>query len=359
MKKIIPLLFITFAACTTLPPTVQYDVVLKNDETGTKNYGPASSDLERCDLLRAALKDAQANDTILLGAGRFECDGPNKGTVLFPENVTVVGKGMGKTHLRNDLWSDDQGLGFELKGGYYSDLTMETQDAAGNEDARTVGLFEGYAKTPDNKHYLKDEKGNLVYIGTGTWNITMERVEMIGSDWVWYHWNNQRHHFKFVGCHIVSGRQGISLMNNNLGTASAEILDSVFDIDTSLSDSVGWTSNRVWGGAMGVVQRGGSGTVIKGNTFNLKCQTTGYPSSYAPKCTALFDGNNFGSLSGAAKIEFTNNTIHIDANPALSPDAFDIFMTNAGTRANLVLSGNTGSGVNGEVLINPMPTPTP
>lgn len=344
------------------------DITIVSPGVPDRTYGPAISDLERCDLLRQAVKDAKANDTILLGAGVFDCDGPNKGTVLFPENVTVIGQGMDNTKLFSVMYGDDQGNAFEVRGGTYQDMSFESKSAYWFEDERNVAMWEGLAKTEDGKNYLKDASGNKVVINPfpGPWTLVMERVKMVAQAWNFYHWNNQAHRYIFRDCVFISGRQGISLMNNNSLGHTTEIINSVIDVDTYRSTSSGAVSDYDFGGGYGVVARGGASIKITGSTFNIKCERTGerYDGKFftLPNCAALYDGNGFGSASATSTIEFTNNTISLKGGtvatylgglPSGRPiNNYDILMTQEGTKSKLKVEGGCGSGPNCAITAN-------
>lgn len=380
MKKLLlgiflPALMTLFNACVSSgpvnpepSPTPQPDVVLNNDETGAKSYGPASTDLERCDLLRRALKEAKPADTILLGAGKFDCDGKNKGTVLFPNLNAVVGKGMDLTHIYSNNYGDGQGAGFEIQNGTYSDLTFENQSWQVNEDGRTLEIYPGLKRTPDNKEYAHDEAGNKIVEQAvrGPYAPVLERVKVVGNAWTIYDWDTQSlgHFWTIRDSLIVSGRHGVSLMCGGGRMPSALIERTTFDIDTRRSADIGWTSNREVGGGYGVVSRGTDNgaskrpTRIIDSVFKMRCGESGHAASFVPRCVGVYDGHGFGSASsGWNYIEIINPTFEINGNG--SKDVYDIHVTNTGAREKLKVVGGKGSGPNGEVTIVPMPSPSP
>lgn len=356
MKAILILLpLLWFVGCgdnPVVPQDPRYDVVLKNDETGNKNFGPAANDLERCELLREATKLAKPADTILLGEGKFDCDGKNKGTVYFPDNVTVVGSGMNKTHLYSNVWSDGQGSAFEVKNGNYSDLAFENQSYELNEDGRTIEMFAGYKRTPDNRFYAKDENGNKIVEvpNPGPFKAIFKRVKFIGNAWTVYEWATRGHHWVIEDSECYSGRQCFSMMAGGGYFQKLDLIRSKIDIDTMRSQDIGWTSNREVGGGYGVVVRGGVANIVDVE-FNLKCGQTPHPASFAPRCVGVYDGHGFGSSSSAwTYVTLTNPKLVINGNG--SKDTYDLFFTNPGAIEKLNVSGGTGSGPDGAITRN-------
>jgi hypothetical protein len=279
-----------------LPP--KYDVELKNDETGSKFYGPAKDDKDRCALLKTALKEAKAADTVLLGAGTFDCDGKNAGTVFFPDGIAVVGQGADKTKLWSNVWSDDQGSAFEIRNGTYSDLTFENQTWQVNEDGRTIEFYAGWKRTADNQHYALDATGNKIaeVVNPGPYSATFKSVKFVGNAWTVYDWSGRGHTWNISDSVVVSGRQGISMMSGGGYFQNLNAERVTFDIDTMRSQDIGWTSNQQVGGGYGMVVRGGKAT-CRDCTFNIKCDGTPHPASFAPRCVGAFDGHGFGSAS--------------------------------------------------------------
>lgn len=341
----------------TPTPDPVYDVVLKNDETGNKNFGPAANDLERCDFLRDATKLAKPTDTILLAAGKFDCDGKNKGTVFFPDNVSVVGQGMHKTHLYSNVFSDSQGSAFEVKNGNYSDLAFENQSYEVNEDGRTIEMFAGYKRTSDNRFYAKDANGNKIVevANPGPFKAVFKRVKFIGTAWTVYDWSARGHHWIVEDSECYSGRQCFSMMAGGGNFQKLDLTRTKIDIDTMRSQDIGWTSNRDVGGAYGVVGRGGT-INITDVEFNLKCEGTPHPASFIPRCVSIFDGNGFGSASSGWTY-ITAKNIKSKINGPGSKHVYDLFFTNNSALEKLKLVGGTGSGLNGTITINPIPPP--
>lgn len=339
------------------------DVTVVSAGVPDRTYGPAISDLERCDLIRQAVREMKAGDTLLLSEGRFDCDCKNRGNLLFPNNVTVTGAGMDKTHLFSNCWSDDQGIAFEVRSGTYSDLTFENQSWQINEDGRTIGMYEGIKRTPDNVHQVFENGVRVVEEPKpGPFTATFGRVKFIGNAWVIYDWSTRGNTWNIRDSVVVSGRQGVSMMAGGGSFQNAYILRTKFDIDTMRSQDIGWTSNKLVGGGYGVVARGGN-VKVEDSEFHMKCGTTPSQYSWVPRCVGVFDGNNFGSDSSAwTYIELINNRWFINGNG--SPDTYDIFMTNEGVKEKLIVSGGCGSGLNCLITKNwssstPTLTPTP
>lgn len=338
----------SFNAQSSPPP--EYDVILKNDESADRNYGPVANDLERGDLLRQAVSEMASGDTLLLGEGRFDLDCKTRGNLRFPDNIAVVGQGMDETHLFSNCWSDDQGSAFEVRNGTFSDLAFENQSWDIFEDGRTIQMYDGLARTPDNLHYLLDTNNQKIRVeaNPGPFTATFDRVKLIGNAWVVYEWSTRGHSWIIRDSVIVSGRQGISMMAGGGNFQNATILRTIFDIDTMRSQDIGWTSKGQppVGGGYGVVARGGHVTV-EDSEFHMKCGGSPHPASYVPRCVGIFDGNDFSSNSSSLNwITLLNNRWFIDGDfyGSGSPDTYDIFMTNEGAKEKLQLTGGCGSG---------------
>ena len=344
----------------TMTP-IAYDVLLKIGQK-YKIYGRAANDIERGDLMRQAIKEMKAGDTLMLGDGRFDCDAKTRGIVRFANNVTVVGQGADKTHLFSNSWSDDQGAAYQVRNGTFSDLTFENQSWQLNEDGRTIEMYDGFKMTPDNLHYLYENGHKVVEeANPGPFTATFDGVKFIGNAWVVYDWSGRGNTWIIRDCAIVGGRQGVSMMSGGGNYQNAYILRTTFDIDTMRSQDIGWTSNALVGGAYGVVARGGHITV-EDCEFHIKGGQTPNRYSYAPRAVGIYDGNDFGSTSSEwTYLELINNRWFINGNG--SPDTYDIFMTNHGTKDKLRVSGGYGSGPDGLITKNwsgelvPLPTP--
>lgn len=349
-------LMILLVACglwdTQNPQPPKYDVELKNDETGSKFYGPAKSDTERCDLLRLALSEAKAADTILIGALRFDCDCRNRGTVFFPDRISVIGQGAERTHLFSNCWSDDQGSAYEIKNGTFQDLTFENQTHVVNEDGRTIEFYAGWKRTDDNIHYAKDASGNKITetANPGPYKATFARVKFVGNAWTIYDWSGRGHTWEIRDSNVVSGRQGISMMSGGGYFQNLNAERVTFDIDTMRSQDIGWTSNQQVGGGYGLVVRGGKAT-CRDCTFNIKCDGSPHPASFIPRCVGAFDGHGFGSSSSQwTYIDLINPKFNVHG--TASKDVFDLFFTNPGAIANLKVEGGSGSGPGGVITKN-------
>ncbi len=123
-----------------------------------------------------------------------------------------------------------------------------------------------------------------------------------------------------------------------------------FDIDTMRSQDVGATSNQNFGGGYGLVVRGGNTTCID-CVFNLKCDGSPHPDSFIPRCVGVFDGHNFGSAS-SQQTHVTLKNPRFNVRGTASKEVYDIFMTNPGAIANLVVEGGAGSGPEGKITSN-------
>lgn len=341
-----------FIGCGEVAEDPKYDIVLKRDNSPDKLYPQSVNDLARCEVLRAVLREAQPKDTILLSNARFDCDGKNKGTVLFPNDISVIGKGMTATKLYSNVYSDDQGSAFEIRSGVFSDLSFENQSWQVNEDGRTIEFYPGLKRTEDNIHYAHDSAGNKIVEqpNPGPFGATLDRVDLAGNAWVVYDWSGRGHHWTIRDSQVRSGRQGVSMMAGGGDFQQADIWRTLFDIDTRRSADIGWTSDRLVGGGYGLVVRGGH-TTCTDCTFNMRCGETGHPASYAPRCVGVFDGNNFGSASSPwTYITLVNPTFHINGNG--SKDVFDLFFTEPNAKVNLQVTGGAGDGPNGAITRN-------
>lgn len=332
-----------------LPAT--YDVALKIGEN-YKVFGPASNDLERGDLIRQAIREMKAGDTLMLGEGRFDCDAKTRGVLVFPDHVTVIGRGSDKTHLFSNSWSDMQGAAYQVKNGTFSDLTFENKTWKLFEDGRTIEMYDGYKRTADNLYYALDENGRRILeeANVGPFMATFDRVKFIGDAWVVYDWSARGNTWIIRDSEIIGGRQGVSMMSSGGHAQNAYILRTKFDIDVMRSMDIGHTSNSEYGGAYGVVARGGN-IKVEDSEFYIKGGRTPHRNSYAPRAVGIYDGNDFETRSSSGtSINLIDNRWFIDGNG--SQDTFDIFMTNEAVRARLRVSGGYGSNPDGSITRN-------
>jgi len=333
---------------------IDYDITLKSNGANDKNYGPATNDLARGELLRQAVKDMKSGDTLILGEGKFDMDCKNHGNLLFPDKITVTGKGMDKTHLFSNCWSDYQGSAFEVRNGNYSDLTFENQSPWElYEDGRAIEMYPGLKRTDDNLYYdfIPGTKTKIIEEkNPGPFEAIFDRVKFISNAWVIYEWNARGHSWIIRDSVIVSGRQGVSMMSGGGYFQNAYILRTKFYIDTMLSNDVGSTSGKVQGGGYGVMARGGN-IKVEDSEFHMKCGESPYWASYVPRCVGITDGNTFDSYSSPyTNIEIINNRWFIDGNG--SPDTYDILITNEEVKSKLKISEGCGSGPNCLIIKN-------
>lgn len=334
------------------------DITLTNDYTGATYFGPAVDDLARGDLLRLAVSTMTGGDTMLLAAKRFDLDCKNKGNLRFPDNITVVGAGIDETHLFSDCYGDGQGSAYEVRNGLFSDLTFENKSWAIYEDGRTIEMYTGIARTPDNVSFLLDASNQKIYEDTtpGPFTATFDRVKFIGTAWTVYDWSGRGHTWNIRDSRVISGRQGVSMMSGGGYMQTANILRTVFDIDTMRSQDIGWTSkgNPPVGGAYGVVARGGN-IKVEDSEFHMKCGDSPHTASFVPRCVGVYDGNDFDSNSSSFTYIILNiNRWFMDGDfyGTESPDTYDIFMTNQGVKDKLIINGGCGSGSGCTILKN-------
>ncbi len=329
--------------------------MLSHDETGKTYYGPASSDLERGNLLRQAVAALQNGDTLFLRAGTFDIDCKNKGNLRWPNNIAVSGAGMDATRLYGNCLSDDQGSAFEIRSGNFADLAFENQSWDVTEDGRTIEMYNGYKHTPDNTRYQMDAGNKVIEdANPGPFSAVFDRVKFIGTAWVVYDWSDRPHTWTIRDSVVVSGRQGISMMSGGGYTKNVTILRTSIDIDTMRTRDIGWTSNRNVGGGYAIVARGGNVTVTD-SSFHMKCGGSPNVSSFVPRCVGIYDGNDFDSTSSPwTAITLNNDTwdIHGDFYGSGSPDTYDMFMTSQPVINRLITNGGTGSGPGGTLTKN-------
>lgn len=355
MNAILLIILAVLSGCgdTQNPVNPQnYDIELKNDETGSKWYGPATDDKERCSLLRNALRDSKQSDTLVLGAKTFDCACKERGTVFFPDGISVIGQGRDYTHLTSNCWSDDQGSAFEIRNGTFQKLSFENQTWQVDEDGRTVEFYFGWKRTEDNKSYAKDAGGNKIVeqANPGPFTATFDDVRFIGNAWTIYDWSGRGNTWNVRNSIVVSGRQGVSMMagGGNFQTFAGE--NVTFDIDTQRSQDIGATSNNVFGGGYGLVARGGK-VSCKDCVFNVKCDGTPHPASFVPNCAGVYDGNGFGSMSSPwTYIDLANPKFNVHG--TASKNVFDLFFSQPNTIGNLKVDGGVGSGVGGVITKN-------
>lgn len=346
MKTLLALIITLLTGC---PSTQTFDVTVLGG-AAPKTYGPAANDLERCNLLRQALSEMKANESMVLNAGTFDCDGKNKGTVFFPSDIIVTGKSKEETKLYSNVWSDAQGSAFEIKNGTFSNLTFENQSWQINEDGRTLEFYWGWKRTPDGKDYLKVNNAKVLGEPASVYTVNLNNVGLVGNAWVVYDWSDKGHTWNIDGAKIVSGRQGVSMMAGGNGMQHLNIKNSVINIDTSLSQDVGDTSNRVYGGGYGIVVRGGTAN-IDNVTIMMKCGPNIEPASFVPRCVGIYDGGDFGSASNPnTYIKITNTRFSIFGNG--SKDVYDVFIINPSVREKLSQSGNFGDGPDSGITKN-------
>lgn len=299
---------------------------------------------QRGNLLRRAFSEAYSGDTFILAPTIFDLDGKNKGTLLFPDNITLLSPGI--AHLFSNVWSDNQGQAFEIKNLNATNIWFENQTWQTDEDGRTIEFYTGWKRTQDNAHYLLDANGAKVPDAPpSVYSATFHNCTFVGNAWVVYDWSSHGHHWRLEHCKIISGRQGVSMMGGS-GNASVfcDLIQCTIDCDASRSQDVGWTSNIKVGGVYGVCARGGVVRVIDCE-FNLRGRPSVSP-SFTPRCVGIYDGNDFDSnCSDWTVIEVLNPRFYINGNG--STDVFDVFMTNQPVRDRLKLVGGYGSGPNG------------
>jgi hypothetical protein len=304
--------------------------------------------LSRGALLRDLSGIAKPGDTLVLNPTDFDLDGKNRGTLLFPDGVTVTSPGLAK--LSSNVYSDDQGAAFEIKSGAFQNISFANHTWKTDEDGQTLKFFTGAKRTPDNAHIVLLALGvELIDTPAGSYVATFNKCEFVGNAWTVYDWSGKGNRWKFEDCRFFAGRQCLSMMHNGDTRTACEAIRCTFDVDASRSADIGATSNRTFGGIYAVIARSGTMRLVDCE-FRLKGKKSEYP-SWTPRCVGVFDGHHFGSISdGRTLIEILNCRFLVDGNGAT--DVFDVFITNEMVRESLKVVGGSGSGPGGTILKN-------
>jgi hypothetical protein len=309
-------------------PFPEWDALVVHANGVVNRFISASKDpVAKGAILRTALATANAGDKVLVGAGLYDF-GHAAGNVVFPDGVTIQGLDQLVTHLFGSVWSDNQGTQFVLQNTVVSDMTLECQTYAPNEDGRTIGF--------DNKL-------------PGPFNAVIRRCKIIGNSWAVYNWNNFGHHLLIEDSTVVSGRLCIAAMGS--GGATSQFFDIVrckLIGDASLSNDIGATSNFDYGGVFGCMVRGGVVRII-----DSEMQLTGRPSlwpSWTPRVAGISD--TFEAGPGHATVEADNLQCHVNPNgaPLVNCWDFDIRSPNI---INVIVKGGRGSAPDGSFRWRP------
>ena len=306
----------------------QFDALLIHPGSPAERFSSGSRDpVAKAAILRTAMAAAKPGDKIIVGAGLYDF-GHDAGNVIFPDGVTIQGLDKLVTHLFGSVWSDNQGTQFVLQNTVVSDMTLECQTYAPNEDGRTIGF------------------DNL----PGPFNATIRRCKIIGNSWAVYNWNNFGHHLLIEDSTVVSGRLCIAAMGS--GGATSQFFDIVrckLIGDASLSNDIGATSNVDYGGVFGCMVRGGVVRLI-----NCEMNLTGRPStwpSWTPRVCGVSD--TFQSGPGYSTVEVVNLQCHVSPNGAPLANCWDFDIRYPGI-INVIVTGGRGSAPDGTFRWRPL-----
>ena len=296
-----------------------------------------NDDLSRGELLRLACNEASDGDVLELSPATFDVDGRNKGALVFPNNVTIRGAGMERTTLLSNIYSDyaanpdpsqnyiydgKAGQAFKLTNSVIEDLTIkrvkfEDNTLSYEEDGQAIGFYCGKPLNPAHPEKPNDNDGYLFCKDRDTYQAIIRRCHIKSNAWAFYSWNNKGDKCDIIDSKITSGHQGVSIMGSGSYSYKneANIYRCFFDINPNKYSIYGAVSDSKFGGAYGVISRGGKVKVI-----DCDFKLVGYirprvTDKRSPRCIGISDTfNTVGSKH--TKIESFNNRFYITPNDA-------------------------------------------